>query len=227
MDDPASKEPLRVGEPVSGGESGNLPHVLFSLSAFSTLVIHPHLSVSSSPSRAVRFFPPAEDVPAQAPIQPIVGPRLITTLPNVRPSYRGRVRHGGPRAPTNSRDIPASERASERAIEPSRRSGNPRGDIYAPARVPCIHPSPARCTPLSRFSVSIPQSTISIFFSEPPGTEQATVSIQSEREGIRTILKSFGKLLSNWRQSARKSVHRGIGRPSARSREITRGSNWI
>jgi len=35
----------------------------------------------------------------------------------VRPLYRGRVRHGGPRALTNSRDIFASERANERSNE--------------------------------------------------------------------------------------------------------------
>lgn len=106
VDDPASKEPLRVGKPV-GERAGIYPA---SPSPFATLV-----ATLSSPSRCLPLarllFLPAEDVPAQAPIQPIVGPRLITTLPNVRPSHRGRVRHGGPRALTNPRDIPASKRA--------------------------------------------------------------------------------------------------------------------
>lgn len=143
VDDPASKEPLHVGESASGGESGNLPRVLFSLSVLHPRCppspLHHSISLSLSLSRAVRFSPPAEDVPAQAPIQPIVGPRLITTLPNVRPSYRGRVRHGGPRALTNSRDIPASKQASERANE---RLNKVTGlVIHAPTST-CIHSPP-------------------------------------------------------------------------------------
>lgn len=73
VDDPASKEPLHA----RAGHEGvsNQPSYL----------LHRHL------------HPLSRRPGAGSDTQPIVGPRLITTLPNVRPSHRGRVRHGGPR----------------------------------------------------------------------------------------------------------------------------------
>lgn len=73
VDDPASKEPLHAR----------------------------HEGVSNQPSYLLhRHLHPLSRRPgAGSDTQPIVGPRLITTLPNVRPSHRGRVRHGGPRVP--------------------------------------------------------------------------------------------------------------------------------
>lgn len=73
VDDPASKEPLHA-------RAG-------------------HEGVSNQPSYLLRrhLHPLSRRPGAGSDTQPIVGPRLITTLPNVRPSHRGRVRHGGPR----------------------------------------------------------------------------------------------------------------------------------
>lgn len=205
--------------PCPGARAGIYP-ASSSPSPFSTLVVHPHHPGAPSLSRAVRFFPPAEDVPAQAPIQPIVGPRLITTLPNVRPSYRGRVRHGGPRALTNSRDIPANERASERAHErandrvESTGLGNPRGDIrvlrtciHSPPRVPVAYPSIRRDSQC-RFRTERYPSRIF-----PDFRTGAAVNIQSEREDDRR-----GR--SRWRRDARLAAHRILYRRRDRGRYL-------
>jgi hypothetical protein len=132
VDDPASKEPLRAGgSRIRGGSTREsnqptnppLPRARPLFSLYSPPPSH-NVTLSSlplgraSPSRArVRSSPPrAEDVAGAG--SDTANRRTATdndAVKCVRPSHRGRVRHGGPRASSDQLSGYPRERASELA----------------------------------------------------------------------------------------------------------------